>query len=327
MLLGNFLQMADKQRILALLELGWSYRRIERETGIRRETAARHDPLRVQKRTNPSTGPDSKAANVSTGSEAKADRVSTGPTSSAEPYRAVIEAAVAKGLTAQRIWQDLCAAYGYGPATPRSNASCELKRRRPEVADVMEHPPGEEAQVDYFQGPSTLDATTDKWRRPWMFRMTLSCSRHGYTEPMWTQDRRQFLRAHEHAFAFYNGVPRVVRHDNLKAAIVRACLYEPDVSEVYSAFAPHWGFVPLPSRPCHPQEDGIVENGGGYVKENAMKGRRFDSLEELQRFLDNGIGPSPGYAFTGPPASRSQSFPGSGQTSPPTTGGGSFRFV
>ena len=33
--MGNNLKMADKQRILALLELGWSYRRIQRETGVR----------------------------------------------------------------------------------------------------------------------------------------------------------------------------------------------------------------------------------------------------------------------------------------------------
>ena len=47
--MGNYLQMADKQRIQALLELGWSYRRIERETGVRRETIARYaasgDPI------------------------------------------------------------------------------------------------------------------------------------------------------------------------------------------------------------------------------------------------------------------------------------------
>ncbi len=71
----------------------------------------------------------------------------------------------------------------------------------------------------------------------------------------------------------------------MKAAIVRACLYDPDVSELYAAFARHWGFVPLPARPRHPQEDGIVENSNGYVKDNAVKGRRFDSLEELNAHL------------------------------------------
>lgn len=284
--MGNFLQMADQQRIQALLELGWSYRRIERETGTRRETVSRYDPKR-QNRPNPSTGANSNAANLSTGSVAKPARVSAGPTSAAEPYRAAIEAAVTKGLSAQRIWQDLQEAYGYGHGYASVKRFVrQLRRQRPEVADVMEHPPGEEAQVDYFQGPPTFDATTGKWRRPWMFRMTLSCSRHGYTEPLWTQDRRQFLRAHEHAFAFFKGVPKVVRHDNLKAAVVRACLYDPDVSEVYTAFAQHWGFVPLPSRPYHPEENGIAENSGGYVKHNALKGRRFDSLEELAKFLE-----------------------------------------
>ncbi len=39
--------------------------------------------------------------------------------------------------------------------------------------------------------------------------------------------------------------------------------------------------MPLPSRPRHLQEQGIAERGGGYVKDNALKGRRFDGLEEL----------------------------------------------
>ena len=41
--MGNYLKMIDVQRIKALLDLGWSYRRIQRETGVRRETIARYD--------------------------------------------------------------------------------------------------------------------------------------------------------------------------------------------------------------------------------------------------------------------------------------------
>ncbi len=274
--MGNYLKMADRQRIEALLELGWSYRRIERETGVRRETVSRYDPRR-----------DSKPAKVTTGSDANAATVATGSqTSAAEPYREVIEAAVARGLTAQRIWQDLREEYGYAYGYSSIKRFVHrFKAAHPEVADVMEHPPGKEAQVDFFQGPPTLDPTSGRWRRPWIFRMTLSCSRHSYEEPMWGQDRPSFLRAHEHAFESFGGVPEVVRHDNLKAAVVRACLYDPDISEVYAAFARHWGFVPLPSRPRHPEEQGIAERGGGYVKSNALKGRRFDSIEELDSFL------------------------------------------
>ncbi len=65
--MGNYLEMADKQRerVLALLELGWSYRRIQRETGVRRETVASYDPRR----------------------EPKPAKVPTGSQSVCEPYR------------------------------------------------------------------------------------------------------------------------------------------------------------------------------------------------------------------------------------------------
>jgi transposase len=273
--MGNYLKMADRQRIQALLELGWSYRRIQRETGVDRETVARYDPHHKLK-----------SAKVSPGSSAKPARVSTGLASACEPYRGIIEAALARGLTAQRIWQDLKEDHHFNHQYASVKRFVHaIKRIHPEVAAVMEHPPGEEAQVDFFQGPPTLDTATGRWRRPWIFRMTLSCCRHSYEEPLWRQDKISFIRAHENAFLDFGGVPRTVRLDNLKAGVARACLYDPDISELYAAFANHWGFVPLPSRPRHPQEQGIAERGGGYVKDNALKGRRFDSLEELDTFL------------------------------------------
>jgi transposase len=216
--MGDYLTMADIERIKALIGLGWSYRHIERETGVRRETIARYDPRR-----------EPKAANVATGSLAKPAKVTTGfagtrgrsPGSAAEPFRKDIEEAIVKGLSAQRIWQDLVSEYGFG-----YSYSCikryvrQVKKSHPEVADVLEHLPGKEAQVDYFQGPPTFDSNQGKWRRPWVFRMTLSCSRHGYEEAMWTQEIRHFISAHEHAFEDFGGVPEVVRHDYVARHII-----------------------------------------------------------------------------------------------------------
>jgi IS30 family transposase len=85
--MGNYLKMADVQRIKALLELGWSHRRIQREIGGHRETVARYDPKQ------------SKPAKVTAGSSSKPARAAPG--SAAEPYRKEIEEAIAKGLTAQ----------------------------------------------------------------------------------------------------------------------------------------------------------------------------------------------------------------------------------
>ena len=118
----------------------------------------------------------------------------------------------------------------------------------------------------------------------------LSHSRHGDEECVWDHRVETFLRPHERAFRDLGGVPLVVRHDNLKAAVVRASLYDPDVSEVYGAFATHWGFTPLPSQPRHPQENGKQERSGGDVKDNALKGRRFVRVRDMER----------GTALTGP---------------------------
>jgi hypothetical protein len=91
--MGNYLNMADKQRIQALLELGWSYRRIQRETGVHRDTVARYDPKRTPKPAKkwpPALWPNRQG-------------VSPGSSSGCEPYREYINKALNQGLSAQRI--------------------------------------------------------------------------------------------------------------------------------------------------------------------------------------------------------------------------------
>ena len=144
--MGNYLKMADKQRVLALLELGWSYRRIERETGIRRETVARYDPRRAPKAATPTAGELSKPAKVTAGS-----------VSACQPYRTIIEAAIARGLTAQRIWQDLREEYGFGYSYSSVKRFVRgLKRSHPEVADVLEQPPGQRPRWTSSKGRPPL---------------------------------------------------------------------------------------------------------------------------------------------------------------------------
>lgn len=295
--MGNYLPMATQHEVSALLRLGWSQRRIARELDINRETVARYaqlaraapatviatdlsEPTAATSQTRPNPIAGSVSADQTRPNPIK------GPASLAAPYHAAIVAALEQGLTAQRIWQDLVEEHGFAGGYLSIQRYCRrLKRQRPEVADHLEHPPGAEAQVDFFKSPALVLDPKGRWRRPWVFRMTLSCSRHGYEEALFGQAQAGFLRAHEHAFLAFGGVPRVVRHDNLKAAVVRACLYDPDLSERYEAFAGHWGFVALPSRPHHPQEQGVEERSGGYVKSNALKGRRFQRLDEMNAYL------------------------------------------
>jgi transposase len=183
------------------------------------------------------------------------------------------------------MWQDLTEEYGYSASYESVKRYVRSLERPKRPVGVYHSAPGEEGQVDFFRGAPTFRAEVGEWQRPWVFRMTLCCSRHGYEEAVWDQQLETFLRLHEHAFQDFGGAPRVVRHDNLRAAVTRACFYDPDSNDVYLAFAKHWSFTPVPTRPRTPQENGKQERSGGYVKDNALKGRRFESLEAHNAFL------------------------------------------
>jgi transposase len=241
----NYLKMPKKSQVLALLELGWSYRRIEAETGVRRETVSGYDRMRRANaaKTFPGSPPRLRFA--------------------AAIYRTAIAEKLDAGLSLQRIWQDLVDEYGYGASYESVKRFVRTMAPTRRAVGVFRCAPGAEGQVDFFRGAPTLDVTTGEWRRPWVFRMTLGHSRHGYEEAVWDQKLETFLRLHERAFRDFGGVPRVIWHDNLKAAVVRACFYDPDSHDVYVAFAAHWGFTPLPTQPRTPQENGKQERSGG----------------------------------------------------------------
>src|SRR5688572_17122201 len=300
----NYLTMPKKSQILALLALGWSYRRIEAETGVRRETVSRYDQMRRANAAKtfpgsdpspPTHSPDradvagSNAANTFAGSGAHPAKTFPGspprPRFTAAVYRPAITEKLDAGLSLQRIWQDLVEEYGYGASYESVKRFVRTIAPTRRAVGVFHCAPGAEGQVDFFRGAPTLDVGTGEWRRPWVFRMTLGHSRHGYEEAVWDQKLETFLRLHERAFRDLGGVPTVVRHDNLKAAVVRACFYDPDSHDGYLAFAAHWGFTPLPIQPRTPQENGKQERSGGYVKSNALKGRRFESLDAQNAFL------------------------------------------
>src|SRR5687768_1380565 len=128
----NYLKMPKKSQVVALLELGWSYRRIEAETGVRRETVSRYDRMRCSNAaktfpgsdgSSPTESPDLRAgtepnaAKTFAGSDAKPANAFPGsprPRFAAAVYRTAITEKLDAGLSLQRIWQDLVEEYGYG---------------------------------------------------------------------------------------------------------------------------------------------------------------------------------------------------------------------
>ncbi|EFK97244.1 transposase [sediment metagenome] len=73
--------------------------------------------------------------------------------------------------------------------------------------------------------------------------------------------------------------------DNLKAAVKRADWYDPELNPKIIEFGRHYGVVIIPTMPFTPEHKGKVESSVKYVKNNALKGRIFSSLEEENKYL------------------------------------------
>lgn len=294
--MANELKMAQAQAILGLLQQGWSHRRIARELGVNRETVSRYAKI-LASTANPAipipgseAGTGSNPAIPTPGSEAGTGSNPAIPTpgsgrrSSCEAFASLIQEKCLLGLSAQRIYQDLVSDHGF----PGSYSSVKrYVRRNSESSPVpfrrMEVEPGAEAQVDFGTGWWLQDG--GHRRKVHVLRVVLSHSRKAYSECVRHQSAEEFIRLLENAFRAFGGCPKILVPDNLKAAVLKADWYDPELNPKILAFCRHYGVVLLPTKPYMPRHKGKVERGIDYVQENALKGKVFSSLAELNRHL------------------------------------------
>lgn len=208
-----------------------------------------------------------------------------GRRSESETHRELILAKLDQGLSAQRIWQDLVAEHQFSAAYDSVKRFVRGLRAEP-IAPFrrMETAPGEQAQVDFGSGAPVV-GPDGKRRKTHVFRVVLSYSRKGYSEGSFTQTTDDFIRCLENAFAHFGGVPKTLVIDNLKAAVAHPDWFDPELVPKIQSFCRHYGTVILPTKPYMPRHKGKVESGVKYVKNNALKGLTFPSLEAKQRHL------------------------------------------
>lgn len=302
--MANVLSEEKKQQVLALGRLGWPLRRIQEETGVRRETASAY--LRaagVPVRPPRGWGHAKPAKEVITdpvdGSKPAKEAITDLPVwparcrspaaSACEPYRELVERGLRLRRNAMAIWQELVDEHGFTGGYP---SVMRLVRRlrgttTPEAHAVIETAPGEESQVDYGDGPMVRDGSTGKYRRTRLFVMTLGCSRKSVRLLTWRSSARIWCELHETAFRRLGGATRTVVLDNLKEGVLSPDVYEPALNPLYRDVLAHYGVVALPCRVRHPDRKGKVESGIGHTQRTALKGLRFESLEEAQKHLDD----------------------------------------
>ena len=306
--MSNVLSEEKKQQVIALGKLGWSLRRIEEETGVRRETVGAYLKAAgiVVKapgwRRRSSAKPAIEVATDSDGSKpANGAGVATDfkppiqlPPSSAsasvcEPFRETIELGLGRGRNAMAIWQDLVNDYGFGGAynTVKRFVGKLRGSQQPEPAGIILTGPGEEAQVDYGSGPMVRDAQTGRYRRTRLFVMTLGYSRKAVRLLVLRSSTRTWAELHETAFRRLGGSCRVLVLDNLKEGVLTPDIYDPTLNPLFKDMLAHYGVVALPCRVRDPDRKGKVEAGVAHAQKTPLKGQRFENLEEAQTYLDN----------------------------------------
>jgi transposase len=309
---GNVLSEEKKKQVIALGQLGWTLRRIQRETGIRRETAAAYlkaagVPIACPGRPQTST-PTKPAIMVTTDSAeakpaisviteqpTKAEPAAGEPTpsrspsaSACEPFRELIESGLARGRNAMGIWQDLVeqSAFPGGYQSVRRYVQKLRGTPVPEPCAVIVTAPGEEGQVDYGDGPMVRDATTGKYRRARLFVMTLGYSRKSVRLLTFASSSSIWCELHERAFRRLGGAVRIVILDNLREGVLAPDIYDPTLNPLYRDVLAHYGAIGLPCRVGDPDRKGKVEAGVAHAQKTPLKGQRFESLEQAQTYLD-----------------------------------------
>lgn len=303
-----------RQQVIALGRLGWPLRRIEAETGVRRETAGaylkaagvairspggwgRHGPAEAKPANEVSTGPaaahpeapDQNRPTVPPDSE-PVRQPSRNPSGSAcEPYLDFIELSLSKGRNAKAIYQDLVDSHGFtGRYASVKRFVRQFRQRRPgqTACAVIVTPPGEEAQVDYGSGPMVRDPSANRYRRTRLFVLTLGYSRKSIRLLTFQSSTQTWAELHEQAFRRLGGVTRTVVLDNLGEGVLKPDIYDPALNPLYRDLLAHYGAVGLPCRVADPDRKGKVERGVGHAKNTPLKGLRFESLQEAQAYLD-----------------------------------------
>jgi len=141
---------------------------------------------------------------------------------------------------------------------------------------------GEEGQVDWYEAYADIDGERQKVQGFAMRSMAGGGAFHR-AYPRATQ--QAFLEAHEHAFAYFGGVFKVLRYDNLSSAVKKILRgRQREESARFVAFRSHWRYQAEFCTPGAGHEKGGVEGEAGYFRRNhwvpVPEARDLDELNE-----------------------------------------------
>ena len=149
-----------------------------------------------------------------------------------------------------------------------------------EVCIPQSYQLGQEAQVDWYEALAILGGEPTKLQ---IFAMRSMGSGGAFHRAYTNATQQAFLEAHELAFAYFGGVFRTLRYDNLKLAVKKILRgYQREETERMLAFRSHWGFLSEYCNPARGNEKGGVESEVGWFRRNWLVPVR--EAEDLAEF-------------------------------------------
>jgi transposase len=191
-----------------------------------------------------------------------------------------------KHVTLAILWEEYVEQH---PAGYRYSRFCELFRSwegRLSVTMRQSHAGGDKLFVDYAGDgvPVIVDRLTGEIRHAQIFVAVMGASNFTYAEATWTQGLADWISAHTRAFQAIGGVPHLIVPDNTKVAVIKACLYDPQINRTYADMALHYDTAILPARPRRPRDKAKVELAVLIVERwllGRLRHRIFVSLGEV----------------------------------------------
>src|SRR5271166_4770395 len=146
---------------------------------------------------------------------------------------------------------------------------------------------GSEGQVDWYEGWAEFDGES---RKAYLFCLRSMASGGAFHRAYPHATQQAFLEAHELALAWFGGVFRLLRFDNLTSAVKKILRgRQREETTRFIAFRSHWGFRAEFCTPGEGHEKGGVEGEGGQYRRNYLVPvPKVHDLEGLNRLLESG---------------------------------------
>lgn len=154
---------------------------------------------------------------------------------------------------------------------------------------ILTHNPAEKLFID-FAGDTLcyVDKSSGEIVSVQVFVACLPFSDYTYVQAVMDQRTESFIHALGCCLQELGGSPKILVPDNLKAAVIKADKYEPDINQVLEDFANHYGCVVTPARVRKPKDKALVESSVNRIYQRVyakLRHQTFFSLEELNKAL------------------------------------------